>query len=95
MKPGEFVGVDGRTWQTNLVGARRPGGVRIIEPDHPDFPAAVAAAQSLMRPVDLGARAEAIRAALGEERCYTCWFWRCPETNGPDDWCGEYRRSHA
>jgi hypothetical protein len=46
MNPGEFVGVDGQV-DTALIYLLSIG---TIEPDHPDFPAAVAALQSLLAP---------------------------------------------
>jgi hypothetical protein len=46
MKPGEFVGVDGQV-DTALIYLLSVG---TIEPDHPDFPAAVAALQALIQP---------------------------------------------
>lgn len=52
MKPGEFVGADGRMFEVELVrGHTVPRGLTAtFYPFNPDFPAAVAALQSLVRP---------------------------------------------
>ena len=101
MKPGDFVGADGLVYgviQAIRVFEMAHGGhsAGVVCIDHPDFPAAVAALQSLIRP-SLDPRSGRV-LAMRERECEHVWIRR---SDGSDcsghfpvwqcSWCGVLR----